>query len=111
MNEAAWRIGADRPGDYEAVVRMNGTAFTKTVHVSDDMAARSTMRPGGRAIDQLLHPVEPPLPQGSRLRSISITYPERGVRILGRDLHWTTVFLLLTLILAFVLKGRFGVVL
>ncbi len=111
VNEAAWRIGVDQAGEFEVTVRVTGTPFTKSVHVSDGIAARSTSRSGRGVLDQLLHPVEPPLPDGSILRSISVAYPERGIRIIGRDIHWTIVFLALTMIFAFALKGRFGVVL
>jgi uncharacterized membrane protein (DUF106 family) len=110
LNEATWRIAAERSGDYELIVRMKGTPFAKTVHASNTVAARSAVRPAAGTIDQWLHPVEPPLPPASMLRSIAVGYPERAIRILGWDIHWTIVFFGLTMIFAFALKGRFGVV-
>lgn len=111
LNEAAWRISAEQPGVYELIVRVQGEPFAKALRVSNALAPRSPVRPGEGLIDQLLHPMEPPLPAGSFLRSIEVTYPERGIRVFGRDTHWIIVFFVLTMIFAFTLKGRFGVVL
>lgn len=110
LNEAAWRIAAERPGDYALILRVRGEPFTKTVHVSNAPAARSPVRPARGFVAQLLYPTEPPLPDGSMLASISVTYPARAIRIFGRDIHWMLVYVALTMVLAFALKGRFGVV-
>lgn len=111
LNEAAWRVSAEQPGDYQLVVRMQGEPFTKAVRVSDALTSRSAVRPGPGLLAQLLHPIEAPLPADSRLESIAVTYPERAIRIAGRDTHWMIVFVALTMVCAFALKGRFGVVL
>lgn len=112
LREAAWRIRAEQPGDYEVVVRMPGAApSTKTVRVSNGLAERSAVRAGGGLLDEWLHPAEAPLPSGSPLDSIAVTYPERGIRIAGADVHWTIVYFVLTMAFAFFLKGRVGVVL
>jgi uncharacterized membrane protein (DUF106 family) len=110
-NEASWRIGANQPGDFEVIVRVADTALTKSVHVSNDLVARSTIRAGRGVLNRLLHPIEPPLPDDSVVRSISVTYPERRIRIFGHDIHWTIVFFALTLVFGLALKRRLGVVL
>lgn len=112
QNEAAWRIGAEQPGEYELVVRMRDQPFVKTVSVSSAaVGVRSPVRPGAGLLEQWLHPAEPPLPSESLIESIAVTYPDRGIKILGADVHWMIVFFALTLVFAVALKGRFGVVL
>jgi hypothetical protein len=111
LREASWRIGADRDGDYDVIVRLEGETFAKRVQVSNARVSRSPVRPAAGLGKQLLHPAEPPLPAGSLLDSITVTYPERGISILGRDTHWMIVFFALTMGFGFALKGRFGVML
>lgn len=112
QREAAWRIRAEQAGEYEVIVRMQGAEpSTKTVRVSRALAPRSTLRRGAGLLDQWLHPAEPPLPSGSVLQSIAVTYPERGIRIFGSDMHWTIVYFVLTMVFAFALRRRLGVVL
>ncbi len=110
LREAAWRIAAERRGDYELTIRLGDRSFTKSVIVSPDVVRRSPLRPS-RRIDQFLYPAEPPLPGGGGVRSIALTYPESGVSIVGWDVHWMIVFFALSMVFAFALKGRFGVVL
>ena len=111
LNEATWRIGAERPGEYELTIRRGDQSFAKTVHVSNGIARRSPVRLEGGLVNQLLYPAEPPLPAGSLLQSITVSYPEQSIRMLGWDIHWMIVFFVLSTVFAFALKGRFGVVL
>ena len=112
LREAAWRIRAERAGEYDVIVHMQGAApATKTVRVSHTLARRSRVRPDAGLLDQWLHPAEPPLPPASLLQSIAVTYPERRIRIFGRDVHWTIVYFAITMLFAFALKRRLGVIL
>jgi hypothetical protein len=56
------------------------------------------------SLDQLLYPVEPPLPSNGTIASIQVDYPERAIALLGWETHWMVVFFLLTMVLAFVLR-------
>jgi hypothetical protein len=84
-------------------------AETKSVRVVDGVVRRSPIRVGGNLLDQLLYPAEPPLPGDSAIRSISLSYPEHDVDVLGWRVNWMIVFFVLTLVFAFALRGPLGV--
>jgi hypothetical protein len=63
-----------------------------------------------RFVNQLLYPAERPLPAGTRVESIAVTYARRGVRVLGQELHWMVVFFGLSMVFALALRTRFKVV-
>jgi uncharacterized membrane protein (DUF106 family) len=111
LGEAAWRIVADEPGDYELALSISGRTFTKTVRVSNAIVRRSPVRPDPGFLSQLRHPAEPPLPADSAVESIAVTYPRRDIGVLGARAHWLIVFFVLSTIFAFALRRRFGVVL
>lgn len=111
LREVAWRIVAERPGDFELAVQVGGEVFTKTVRATGAIVRRSPLRPDGSLISQLLDPAERPLPAGAQVESIAVTYPLRDINVLGLRLHWTIVFFTLSLIFAWALRGRFNVVL
>jgi hypothetical protein len=109
LREAAWRIAAEQRGDYELTVRVGDDVFTKTVRVSNAIVRRSPLRTDGGLVNQLLFPVEPPLPDGSSVESIAVTYPRRGVVVLGREVHWMVAFFALSIVFALALRGGFKV--
>jgi uncharacterized membrane protein (DUF106 family) len=110
LDEAAWRIGAERAGDYELAVSVDGRALTKSVRVSDALGRRSPVRPGASWLDQLLYPAETAIPADAPVESVSVTYPDRPVSLFGWELHWMVVFFALSLIFALLLRRPFGVV-
>lgn len=109
--EVVWRIRPRSPGSYELRVDAGGAVSTKTLEVSDRVARRSPVRPGPGVIGQLLNPSEPPLPDATGLIDITVEYPDRPFTVAGWNIGWSGVYLLLTLIFAFALKGLFGVTL
>jgi uncharacterized membrane protein (DUF106 family) len=107
--ELAWRIGAEREGDYQIQVVVDGTAETKTVRVSDQVVRLSPLRVAAGFLDELIYPAEAPLPASSPLASIGLAYPGRDIEVLGFGLHWMVVFFVLSMVFAFALRNRFGV--
>jgi hypothetical protein len=110
LREVAWRIGAERPGDYELRVGVGGETLTKTLRVSEAPGRRSPVRPSSSLLDQVLYPTEPPVPRGSPVQSISVTYPDGAIDVFGWQIHWMIVFFALSLLFALMLRRRFGVV-
>ena len=108
LRELAWRIAADRPGDYELRLRVGDAVATKTVRVTGAVVRRSPVRVSG-LLDQILYPAESPLPGSSPFRSISVGYPEREIDVFGMGLHWMIVFFVLSIAVAFALRNRLGV--
>lgn len=111
LDEAAWRIRVTRPGDYDLVVHFEEHTVTKSLRATSRLVRRSPIRTEAAFLAQVLHPAEPPLPASAGLRAIEVSYPPRAFRVLGVDVHWMLLFVLFTLIFAFVLKNRFGVIL
>jgi hypothetical protein len=107
--EIVWRIRPRAAGAYELRVHAGSEILTKTLVVSDAVARRSPVRPGAGFIEQVLNPSEPPLSDATGVSALSVAYPERPFTIAGWDIGWSGVYLLLTLVFAFALKGFFGV--
>lgn len=108
--EAAWRIGADRPGDYELTVVLDGRSVTKQIRVSDQVGWRTPERLEAGFFNQVLYPAEAPLDADAPIEAIRVVYPEREISLLGYGTHWMIAFFVLSLVFAFALKSRFGVV-
>jgi uncharacterized membrane protein (DUF106 family) len=109
QRELAWRIAAEKPGDYQLTLRLGAETVTKAARSSDRMARRSPVRTDTTLWKQLLYPAEPPLPAGSAVAAVHLGYPEATVPFLFWDVPWWLVFLILTFVFAYALKGRFGV--
>lgn len=109
LQQAVWRIVAAKPGDYVVQLRVGEGTYAKTVHVSDGTARRSPVRGEPGLLSQLQFPSESPIPASAPLSSISVAYPERDVELFGRQMHWLTVYLALSVIFAFMLKTPLGV--
>ena len=111
LKEAAWRIVAEQDGTYELSVRVNGRAYTKSVETSSAILRRSPVRLAPGLVNQALYPAEAPLPADSPLASIVLAYPVRDISMFGWEVHWLVPFFLLSIVFAFALRNRFGVVL
>jgi uncharacterized membrane protein (DUF106 family) len=110
LREAAWRVAADKAGDYQLSVSLGGRAVTKQFRVSDRVGWRTPERLESGLVNQLLYPVEAPIDSDVPIEAIYVSYPERAVNLLGWETHWMIVFFLLSIVFAFALKKRFGVV-
>jgi hypothetical protein len=110
QREAAWRIVADNPGDYQLTVTLDGRQTTKQLRVSDAVGWRAPERLERGFLNQLLYPAEPPLESDVPIEAISVSYPSRAVNLLGWQTDWLIAFFVLSIVFAFALKNRFGVV-
>lgn len=108
-NEISWRILAEREGDLEIEVRAGNATYGKRVSVKGGIARLSPVRVASGLWRQLLHPVEPALPETSPIHSIAVAYAPREIAVLGHEFHWMWVFVVLSLVFAFALKDWFGV--
>lgn len=100
------RVRAARPGSYALTVAAGGAKETKTVEVGG-AAAVSLERT--RAGDwSLLLGDEPPLGADSPVSRIAVAYPDREPIWLG--LPWYVHLLIISMIAAFALRRRLGVV-
>ncbi len=111
LREADWRIAVTQPGEHEVRVRIGGEVYSKRVKVSDDIVRRTPVRPSAGFIDQLVYPVERPLPKNSPVESITVTYAEAEIGFLFWDMHWIIVFFIISIVAAFLLQKPFKVTL
>lgn len=108
LNEAAWRLVPEEPGDYELVVRHGQDEYPKSVTVTSRVVKRSPLRSDG-LLDQILYPGEPGFPSGAQIASIEVMYSEGTVNFLGWHTHWLIPFFIITIALAFALRKPLGV--
>ena len=108
LREAAWRIAAERPGEYELVVRIGEETLTKSVRVAGTTVLRSPVRPSS-LLDQLIYPAEAPLPRGSNAEAIRVGYVDAEINMFGWHTHWIIAFFILTMVFAFALAKPLGV--
>jgi hypothetical protein len=106
-----WRIAAEKPGDYDLAVALDGQRFTKSVEVAQGLVRRSPRRVSAGFLDQLLYPAEDPLPADSPIESIAVGYPPADTTFFGgaSEWRWMIDFFVLSAVFAFALRGRFGV--
>ena len=109
LRQAVWRLQPQTAGTFELTVRISGRDYGKQLVVSDAIVQRSPDRLEAGFLNQLLYPAEPPLPADGAVSAISLEYPEATVNLLGWQTHWLIAFVILSMVLAYALKGRFGV--
>ena len=108
LREAGWRIAAERPGEYELVISIGEETLTKSMRVSGTTMLRSPIRPSS-LLDQLIYPVEQPVPRGSSAEAIRLDYVEAEINMFGWHTHWIIAFFILTMLFAFALAKPLGV--
>jgi uncharacterized membrane protein (DUF106 family) len=109
LREVVWRLRPRQAGRYELLIRSAGSEMSKTLVVSDRVERRSPVRPAHGVVPQLLYPSESPVPADSGLTEVTIDYPERRFSIAGWHVSWPVLYLVLTLVFAWALKGVVGV--
>lgn len=105
----AWRLVVEEPGEHELLIGIDDETHTKSLTSSASIVRRSPGRYEPGLVNQVLYPAEPSLPGDSAVRAIEIAYPDRAVGLFGIAGHWLIAFFILTIAMAFALKGRFGV--
>ena len=108
LREAGWRIAAESPGEYELVIRIGEETLTKSMRVSGTTMLRSPIRPSS-LLDQLIYPVEQPVPRGLSAEAIRLDYVEAEINMFGWHTHWIIAFFILTMVFAFALAKPLGV--
>jgi hypothetical protein len=102
--EADWRIGARGKGAHELRLAAPDVELVKSVAVGAMRGAISPRRPSSGLLDQLLYPVEAPVPGDGPVDSIEVAYEAATVSLLGWETHWMIVFFILTIVFAFALQ-------
>ena len=109
LREMSWRIGAEKSGDYRALVSFGADQIEKSVVVGDKISRLSPNRVAKGFVAELIYPAEPPFETTEGIESIEITYPDREVDFFGWRTHWLIAFFILTIAFAFLLRTPMGV--
>jgi hypothetical protein len=109
VNEVCWRVRGVLAGQSDLKVSDGKVSVTKQVAVGDRRQAVSSLRTGEDWLTRLLYPAEAAIPSQSAIASIEIRYPELDLSILGRHVNWLVLFLILSLVFGYALKGVLGV--
>ncbi len=109
LEELSWRIVPERSGDYELAAVVGSERFSKQISVTDEIKPRAPIRTRPDFFTQLLYPAEKPLPGSGPIRSISVTYEDRAIDVFGLGIHWLILFFVVSMVVAFALKGRMKV--
>jgi len=116
-SHVAFKLAATQPGVHTVKFTSGGETVTKTIHVGplEGTPMVAPVRSNG-FLDQLLYPGEDSFGADSRFQKIALaSYPVRPLPCFGLDLSFGSegglilVFVLLTIVAAFGLKGVFGV--
>ena len=108
LRQAGWRVAGERPGEYELVVRIGEETLTKSFRVSGSTELRSPVRPS-RLLSQIIWPAEAPLPRGSSVEAITVSYADAEINMFGFNTHWIIAFFILSMVFMFALAKPLGV--
>ncbi len=109
-NEMSWRLKIADPGEYELLLMHQGESVSKSLVASENWAPRrSPVRRDSGIIDQLFFPAEDPIPAAAGIAEIRIPYPGEEVSVFGLRLQWVIWWLILSIAIAFAIRGRMGV--
>lgn len=108
-SDLVWRLRGRDPGRHILTLNANGERIHKEIVIDRPFMRVSELRPGHRWLDQLLHPVEQPLPKNSIAKGVEILYPQgKPSWIYGPD-HWVIYFFVVSMLTALVLAPVFRV--
>ncbi len=109
-HEVVWRIKAVAEGRGRLVLRAGDRAIPKDIAVGGRPLSKvSPLASRGSFGQRLLYPGEPPLPDGTPVRSVEVLYPARRLAASGVGVHWLVAYLVLSIAFGFALKGVFKV--
>jgi len=109
LRELTWRIGAEKPGDYLAMIGLDGAKIDKTVRVNDRLVRLSPTKVAKGILDQLIFPAEDPVVGADSIESIDVSYADREISFFGWHTHWLVAFFAMTIVFAFLLRKPMGV--
>jgi hypothetical protein len=111
LREAAWRVVADREGDFALTVGVLGHEARKRLVAANRPEVRTPILARGPSAARLLAPGETPLPSDGVIESIEVDYPTNRITVAGFELSWPVPYFASCLLFALLLKRPLRVVL
>jgi uncharacterized membrane protein (DUF106 family) len=108
-SEVAWRVVAEKAGEYVVHVQVADQLFAKRVIVGSGMPRLSSIRLRGKFWERIFVSAEPALPDNKFVEAIDVQYPARNIAFAGVEWNWIWLFFLLSLASGFVFKSVLGI--
>lgn len=108
-SEVAWRVVAEKPGEYVVRVQVADQFFAKRVIVGSGMPRLSPVRLRGKFWERIFVSAEPALPGNKFVESIDVQYPARNIAFAGLQWNWIWLFFVLSLASGFLFKSILGI--
>ncbi|MBZ0112068.1 MAG: hypothetical protein K8J08_06385 [Thermoanaerobaculia bacterium] len=113
----SWRLRVEQPGDHVLGIHIGDQQFSKDLAGSRPLQRRSPVKPGRSWVDQFIYPAEVPLPADGVLANVALDLAPAEVALPGWKVQemagvpaWMTVFFIFSIVFAYALRKRFGVV-
>ncbi len=104
-SEIAWRLVAEKRGEYIVNIQASGHTFSKRLIVGAGLSRLSPVRLRGKFWERIFLSGEPGLPKNSPIESIDIQYPLRKIAFVGFEWNWIWLFFVLSLAAGFFFKS------
>jgi hypothetical protein len=108
-NEVAWRLVADKNGEYVVNVHVADQVFAKRVVVGSGLPRLSSVRLRGKFWERIFLSAEPALPDNKFVEAINVQYPARNIAFVGLQWNWIWLFFVLSLAAGFAFKSILGI--
>jgi uncharacterized membrane protein (DUF106 family) len=108
-SEVAWRVVAEKAGEYVVHVQVAGQLFAKRVIVGSGMPRLSSVRLRGKFWERIFVSAEPALPDNKFVEAIDVQYPARNIAFAGLEWNWIWLFFVLSLASGFLFKSVLGI--
>jgi len=108
-NEIAWRVVANKDGDFVINLQANSLLLSKSVKVGSGLTRLSPIRLRGKFWERILISGEPALAASDLVEAIEVQYPAREIAFAGLEWNWIWLFFVLSLVAGFVFKSVLGI--
>lgn len=105
--QVSWRIRPKAPVSGVLRIALPDRVIEKRIEAGTGLRNLSDRRVSG-LLDSVFHPAESRLPAGN-IDWIEVRYPSATIPWLGLNLHWLIWLILISMLSALLLRGRFGV--
>jgi len=108
QTDVAWRLTPTENGMHTLTIKVADQSYTKELACETTTGRVSAVRPSTDWTEQLLHPIETPIPPNAGIQAIKLDYEKARSWFCGGD-NWVISFLVVSMTTALLLKPAVGV--
>jgi hypothetical protein len=109
IREVNWKLKCLKPGRSEIRVRINDQMVRKSLEVGEKTLALSNRKLARSSLDHFIYPVEALIENPGHVHTLSLRYPAKNISVLGLEINWLILHLILVVVIVLALRKRFGV--